>query len=390
MPDSRTGQRRAETLPGSKGGEVGRQWSGGTTAGAAATGQRHDGKALERRRVTIREIAEEAGASKSAVSLVLNGQPGVGEELRRRILEITEQLGWRPNAHARALSSARAYTVGLVVAREPEVLAEDPFFPRFLAGVETALSARGYSLSLAVVTGGRGAEREAYRRMAQARAADGVLLIDLQPEDTRFELVRQLSLPAVAVGTPVGPCPLPWLAPDETDVLVEAMQLIATAGHKRVAHVGGDTRFVHSHRRRSLWKAACSVAGLRAGPSVPGDFNARGGYLATRKLLSRVPPPTAIFYSNDLMAIGGLNAASEMGVRVPSELSVIGFDDVPLAAHLTPALTTVNQYVTDWGKAATHALLTLIEGGEWETPTMRKPDLMVRSSTGPAPRSTRA
>lgn len=360
--------------------------AGGSSDDAPATALRpgrHPRKGRDR--VTIREIATQVGASKSAVSLVLNGQPGVGEDLRQRVLAVTTQLGWRPNAHARALSSARASTVGLVVARQPEVLAEDPFFPRFVAGAEMALSARGYTLSLAVVTRGNDAEHEVYRRMAQAHAADGVLLLDLQPQDSRFDLVQQLGLPAVAVGTPVGPCPLPWLAPDETDAVAEAMRLLADLGHRRVAHVAGDLRFVHAQRRQDLWRAACSAAGLRPGPSISGSFNIPGGQAATRKLLSRAKPPTAIFYGNDLMAIGGMNAAAELGVRVPDDLSVIGFDDGPLAAHLAPPLTSVNQYVTDWGRVATDALLSLIEKGKWEKPALKQPTMMARASTGPAP-----
>lgn len=362
---------------------------GGDRSARLGQGGVHAGPEGPRRRLTIREIAQKVGASKSAVSLVLNGRPGVGDELRQRILAVTNEVGWRPNAHARALSSARAHTIGLVLARAPEVLAEDPFFPRFVAGAEMSLSGLGYTLTLGVVGNEPEAEHAVYRRMAQAGAVDGVFLLDLRPQDARCRLVPELGLPALVIGWPLGPIPLPWLAPDESEVVAEAVRLLAQLGHTLIGHVSGDPRFVHAHARKQLWAQSAQALGLPNGPSAPGYFTLAGGNAATRQLLAQTPRPTAIFYANDLMAIGGMTAASEAGLRVPEDLSIVGFDDGPLAGHLLPPLTTVNLSVTEWGELATTALIGLVEGLPWRPPALPVPRFVVRASTGPVPRAPR-
>ena len=148
-------------------------------------------------RPTITDVATAAGVSKGAVSFALNGRPGISEETRRRILATAEDLGWTPSARARALSNSRSHAVGLVVARAPEVLSVDAFFPAFIAGLETALSARGHALLLQV------AEHDdlvAYRRLAQEARVDGVLLTDLRVDDERPALLEELGLPCVLIG----------------------------------------------------------------------------------------------------------------------------------------------------------------------------------------------
>lgn len=337
------------------------------------------------KRVTIRDIAARAGASRSAVSIVLNGQPGVGEDMRRRVLATAEELGWRPNAFARALSKARASAIGLVIARSPELLAEDPFFARFVAGVELASSKRDYALTLRVVPDDAEAEAAAYRRFAQSGLVDGVFLLDLRPNDSRITLVESLRLPAVAIGRPIGACSVPWLAPDESAAVDEALDLLLALGHRNIAHVSGDRSFVHGHRRARLWRDHLRRAGVTPGRSLTGSFTAAGGAAATRRLLLSDPRPTAIFYANDLMAIGGINAAAELGLRVPDQLSVVGFDDIPLASHLSPSLTSVRLDVAAWGATAANLLIASIEDAAAEDPALGEAILVTRASTGPAP-----
>src|SRR6478735_6308408 len=152
-------------------------------------------------RPTINDVANAAGVSKGAVSFALNGRPGISPETRRRILETAEQLGWAPSPRARALSVSKALAVGLVIARPPEILRADAFFPSFIAGLETVLSTRGHALLLQVVEHDDAA---AYRRLVQEGRVDGVFVTDLRVDDERPALLDELGLPAVIIGPELG------------------------------------------------------------------------------------------------------------------------------------------------------------------------------------------
>jgi DNA-binding LacI/PurR family transcriptional regulator len=333
------------------------------------------------RRPTIDDVARQAGVSKGAVSFALNGRPGVGHATRARILDAARDLDWRPSTRARALSHSRAFALGLVLSRSPELLAADPFFPHFVAGVETVLAERGYALVLQVVGDDRRAEADSYRRLARDDRVDGVFLTDLRRHDPRLELLVELGLPAVAVGPPAGDCPLPWVAVKDRYGVEQAVAHLVELGHTRIAHVAGAPGYIHSASRRAAWRRALRRAGLTPGPVVAGDFTGPGGAKATRQLLGQPDPPTAIVYSNDLMAIAGMGVAQEAGLEVPRGLSVVGFDDIPLAAHLVPPLTTVRQDALAWGQAAARTLLAVVERQPIPSIQLDLPRLIVRAST---------
>jgi len=339
------------------------------------------GPATPQPRPTITDVARAAGVSEAAVSFALNGRPGVAEDTRRRILELARDIGWSPSARARALSRRRSHALGLVMSRAPELLAADPFFPTFLAGVETALAGVGYSLVLQVVGDDAPAERGAYRRLAQEGRADGVFLTDMRARDTRFELLTELGLPALGVGRPIGRCPFPWIEVNDRAGTRQAVEHLVELGHTRIGHVGGTRGLVHSEHRRAAWQKAMRRAGLSPEAVAVGDFTGIGGAKATSALLALPEPPTAIVYANDLMAIAGASAAIDAGLKLPEELSVIGHDDVPLAAHVTPSLTTVRHDVFGWGETAARSLIALIEGHAPPRSSLDEPVLVVRGST---------
>nr|MBA2599909.1 LacI family DNA-binding transcriptional regulator [Actinomycetota bacterium] len=326
-----------------------------------------------------------AGVSGAAVSFALNDRPGVADTTRARILVAANELGWRPNARARALSHRRAFALGLVMSRPPELLAADPFFAHFLAGVESALAARGYAFLLQVAGSDPDAEAGCYRRLAQEGHVDGVLLTDLRAEDDRFELLKNLGLPAVAVGLPHGDCPFPFVSHDDRPGIRAVVEHLVSLGHQKVAYVDGLPGFVHTASRRESWRSALEFAGLEPGPIVAGDFTGPGGATATTTLLEATERPTAIVYANDLMAIAGMGIALEGGFNVPADLSVTGFDDVALAAHVVPALTTVRQNALEWGRISAETLLAAVEERSSPNVQLDLPALVVRASTGPPP-----
>ncbi len=336
------------------------------------------------RRPTIADVAAHAGVSLGAVSFALNGRPGVGEDTRRRILEAARELGWQPSHRARSLSRSRAFALGLVLARSPELFGADPFFPSFISGVETVLSPRGQSLVLQVVPDVE-AETAGYRRLAGESRVDGVFLSDLRHGDPRVGLLAGLRLPAVTLNRPDVPSPFPAVCLDDRAGIAAAVRHLVELGHTRIAHVSGPSEFLHGTSRRTAWEETLTDAGLRAAPVVESDFSAAGGAAATRTLLDLAEPPTAIVYANDLMAVAGMAAAQERGQTVPDHLSITGFDDTELAAHVHPALTTVRTNAFAWGQVAARAVLDLIDGTDVPDEELAPGELVIRGSTGPAP-----
>jgi DNA-binding LacI/PurR family transcriptional regulator len=329
------------------------------------------------------DVARRAGVSKGAVSFALNDRPGLAPGTRDRILAAASELGWQPSTRARALSRSRAYAVGLVMRRAPELLGADPYFPRFLAGVETTLAERGSALVLQVVADDDQAEAASYRRLAAQGRVDGVFLNDMLVDDHRFALLADLGLPAVAVGTPAGPCPFPAVTLDDRRGVAATVEHLLGLGHRRVGYVGGTEGYVHSSSRRAAWRQALEAAGVAPGPERVADFTGPGGAAATRALLGLADPPTAIVYANDVMAIAGMGVAIGLGLEVPGDLSIAGFDDAPLAAHVAPPLTTVRQDAMAWGRAAAAVLLAVGEGGPAADVALPPATPVFRASTGP-------
>jgi LacI family transcriptional regulator, repressor for deo operon, udp, cdd, tsx, nupC, and nupG len=335
-------------------------------------------------RPTITDVARAAGVSKGAVSFAFNGREGLSADTRARILATARDLGWTPSSRARALSVSRALAMGLVIARPPETLRADPFFPSFIAGVESELSAHGYALLLQVVPQHEG-EQQSYRRLSDEGRVDGVFVTDLYVDDQRPALLAELGLPAVIVGPALHEAYWPAVGVDDGPGIAAAVEHLLGHGHTRIAHVSGPPEMVHGRSRRGAWAATLEAAGLPEGPCVETDFSAEAGAAATRDLLDLADPPTAIVYANDLMAIAGMAVAAARGIDVPGRLSITGYEDTELAAHVQPSLTSVSSDVIGWGKAAARRLLELVYQHAPTDIRLPQPRLVVRGSSGPAP-----
>ncbi len=335
-------------------------------------------------RPTINDVARVAGVSKGAVSFAFNNRAGLAPETRTRIFAAAEELGWTPSSRARALSVSRALAVGLVMARPPETLRADPFFPSFIAGVESELSRHGYALMLQVVPEHEG-EQQTYRRLSDQGRVDGVFVTDLYIDDPRPALLAELALPAVIVGPALPEAYWPSVGVDDGPGIVAAVEHLVALGHTRIAHVSGPSEMVHGRSRRAAWATTLHAAKLPESPCIEADFSAEAGAAATRELLDLGDPPTAIVYANDLMAIAGLAVAVNRGIDVPGRLSITGYEDTELAAHVQPPLTTVRSDVIGWGRAAATRLLELIEQRPATEVQLPAPQLVARGSTGPAP-----
>lgn len=342
-----------------------------------------------RSKVTIGDVARHAGVSKGTVSLAFSGKRPVSEETRTRIFDAAEALNWTASHRARALATSRTGAIGLVVARDPQVLATDAFFSAFISGCEQVLAEHEMGLMLHAVTTTE-AEHEVYGRLAAGRA-DGVILLDVEIEDPRFALVQRLGLPAVVLSArePADgeTADLPTVFTDDSPAVTELVGLMAEAGHTRIAHVAGPAHYVHGRIRREAFSAAMRARGLDDGLVVEGDFTASSGREATARLLDLAAPPTAILYANDMMAIAGLSLARSRGLRVPEDLSLSGYDDSELSAHLSPALTTVSTGAVQRGVLAVTTLLAAIAGEEPGAILADHTTVVPRGSIAPPPRA---
>ncbi|BDI24125.1 LacI family DNA-binding transcriptional regulator [Herbiconiux sp. L3-i23] len=337
------------------------------------------------RKPTILDVARAAGVSKGLVSFALNDRPGVAAGTRQRILDAADELGYRRSIAARSLSTRTSFALGLVVARNPDVIAADPFFPGFISGVEQVLAQRGRALVLSFVPDDE-AEAETYRTLAADQRVDGVFLTDLRTDDFRPALLEQLGLPAVSLGRVDGGGPMAAVTLDDTPGITDAVRHLAGLGHRRIAHVAGPARMLHALHRRDAFLAASAEQGLPGTLVVETDFSAADGAAATAALLDLDDRPTAIVYANDPMAIAGLGVAHRRGLDLPTDLSITGFDDSDIADYIYPALTSVRTRPGQWGEAAAATLLQLVDHGAAPDLDLPPAGLVVRNSTAP-PRS---
>jgi len=335
-------------------------------------------EAHRRRRPTIADVAKRAGVSPAAVSFAVNGRPGVGEDTRARILETAKELGWHPSASARALTEARARTIGLVLARQTEELEADSFFVRFLAGIERKLAAADYALLLHLVPVS-GAEKTlgAYERLAAGGRVDGFLLTDPELEDPRLHLLEAAGLPVVVAGRLEPGSPFPWVETDHDTGMVEAVEHLVSLGHERIGFLGGGESYEHVQRRLRRWRESVEAAGLTPGPVVHASGDSATA--ATAILDGR---PTAVACTSDTLALALIAEARARGLAVPKDVSVTGFDDSVLAALSSPALTSVRVDYAEFGAAAAAALLARIDGDELPAYEPSRPVLEIRASTG--------
>jgi DNA-binding LacI/PurR family transcriptional regulator len=277
--------------------------------------------------------------------------------------------------------TVQASSVGLVLRRSPRTLGIDPFYSEIIAGMEGVLGERGYSVLLQVVPD-LDAELATYERWAGLGTVAGVLLSDLVEEDVRADRLRALGLAAVVLGEPASSEPVTSVRVDNYGAMRDAVHALTRLGHRRIGRVSGPLSLLHSKARASAFDSAVREAGAE-GSIVEGDYTESSGAVATRALLAAATPPTAIVYDNDMMAVGGLAVAQELGIPVPEQLSLLAWDDSTFCRLAVPPLSAMSHDVHELGQLAGVALLALLGGGRVPSREAPLPHFIPRGTTAP-------
>ena len=332
------------------------------------------------------DVARLAGVSQKTVSRVMNDEPYVSDDVRRRVLAAAEELGYRSNNAARALASGRTRSIGVVT------LGTALYGPAsLLMGVERAVRDTGYALRVVNTMEGETAGIAGAVNSLLDQGVDGIVISEPIDEEDGTDLSARVDVPVLVLGAPP-----PFAAPHVVTAGIVSSQMARAAtehllelGHTTVHHLAGPQRWYSARDRLDGWRTALAVHGRAQPPVVEGDWSAASGYAAGRELAAD-PDVTAVFAANDDMAIGLIRALTEAGRRVPEDISVVGFDDIPVAAYVTPPLTTVRQPFDAMAQDGLKLLVHAIENPQAHPLPMTDPpvELVVRSSSAPPPRKT--
>lgn len=328
-------------------------------------------------KITIRDVATHAGVSYQTVSRVLNDRPDVSDETRQRVKQVIAELGYRPNRAAKSLAGRESKVLGAIVR------GFSYFGPaQLVAEAEHAASQGGYDLLVDNVPDASEEQIGLAIDQMDSWAVDGIL-ININVPDSVLQRVAHIPIvqTEIRIGTTV-----PSVYVDQAHGVKQAVEYLIDLGHTKFAEISGPYDWVVSTLRHKTWQETLSQHGMMAGPSIEGNWSVDGGYRAAQHLLALEDDFTALIVGNDEMAIGAIHALEDHGFEVPHDVSVVGMDDIPLAAHIRPPLTTIRQDFKGFGSEAIKYLLERIKNPDSE-PEQRGvlPELIVRESTAPPP-----
>lgn len=333
---------------------------------------------MEKLNVTIADVAELAQVSKMSVSRVLNGQTGVSEKTRQRILQAVEELGYEPSVRSRVAGS------NLIALLIPDITTT--YMGEILRGISGAAERLNYGLMLYTQGSVNHAQRtNYYLSLLNNVLVDGVLMVVPHDYEVIVRDIKEHDLTYVIVDHHNGTGNEPSVTATNRKGVRDAMRHLLALGHRRIGFITGRMDMVCSHDRLQGYREGLAEVGLEYDPELirEGDFMQPTGFRQAQSLLQLPEPPTAIFASNDVMAFGVMDAAKAAGLTVGRDISIIGFDDIPMASQVYPALTTVRQPLAGMGEAALDMLVTLLQGRTVLNPRQELPtELIIRQSTG--------
>ena len=353
-------------------------------AGKKRIGAQREGATPER--MDIRTVARLANVSIATVSRTMNRVPTVNPKLAKRVWEVIDKLDYFPNTQARALVSGRSRLFGLIVSE-----ITNPFFPELIQGFEDIAVEHGYEILVSSTSHDPKKMSHCIRRMLE-RKVEGVAVMTFGIEEPLLEQLAKRKVPMVFIDVAPERPGISLLRVDYHHGIRQGVQHLAALGHRDIAFISGPKSLHSAQSRSAAFSKSLKECGLSPNPVwiIEGDHTLEGGVATMERLLKMKPLPTAVMCSNDMTAIGVLHELYRAGLRVPDDFSVIGFDDIHIAAVTIPPLTTVQMSRFDLARSAFNALRAHVEATE-ESETKREyriqTDLIVRESTG-FPRGT--
>lgn len=334
--------------------------------------------------VTLKDIADEIGVSVTTVSRGLAGYSDVAEETRERIRRVASDLGYFPNLTARRLQKRQTDTLGFIMPTFGPRFS-DPFFSEFIAGIGTGAAEHDYDLLVSTHAPDSENELLAYKRAVRGGWVDGLIVVRTRENDARIKLLCENRFPFVAFGRTNCEVDFPYVDEDGAAGMRSLVQHFIDLGHRRIAFIAPPPGLMFGRYRLLGYSETMAQNGLTIDPGwvVQGDMTQHGGADTVESLLQLAPRPTAIICSNDLMAIGAMNRIQQSGLRVGNDIAVGGFDDIPLAAYVSPPLTTLHQPIYDIGRRTCAMLISTLNGRTpAESHVLLTPSLVVRASSG--------
>jgi LacI family transcriptional regulator len=331
--------------------------------------------------MNLKRIAQLAGTSPATVSRVLNNHPDVRETTRKRVLDVIQQANYRPNAAARSLAAGQTRVLGLVVLRNAARLFSEPYFPMLILGISSACNARDHSVMLWLAEPEH--ERQTIGRLTRGGLIDGVVVSTMQVDDPLVTAIKNDGLPFILIGRSPHDAEISYVDVENYQGARAAVEHLWRQGRRRIATITGPLDIVSARDRHDGYQDTITERSGAVEPMLiaEGDYGEISGYYAMQQLLPQ--QPDAVFAANDGMALGALRAISQAGLRVPDDIALVGFDDVPFAAQCTPPLTTIRQPIEQAGAMAVEILIDLIENPGLAPKRIVLPtELVVRQSCG--------
>ena len=328
-------------------------------------------------RITIKDVAREAGVSHMTVSRVINKKTNISEKTRFRVLEAIRKLGYKPNTIARSLVMKETRLIGMIV---PDI--DNPFFSAMVRGTEKLTCDNEYNTILGD-TGGLVKNEERYLDLMVQRMVDGVVLAAPRMDESLLERYREM-IPIVVLDRHMENTGITHVWANNVEGVQLGMDHLIELGHRRIGFITGPQNVQVSLMREEGYRKSLQNHGIPFNSEIvlQGDYLFDSGYRSLDKFFSLPYPPTGIFCSNDIMALGLLKRAKEKNIRIPEDLSVVGFDNIGLASLISPPLTTVHHPIIEMGKTGITLLLNRIMNNLNEVDEVRmKNDLVVREST---------
>jgi|YelNatPaOPRAMG01_1025707.scaffolds.fasta_scaffold07711_9 DNA-binding LacI/PurR family transcriptional regulator len=321
---------------------------------------------MEKKTIKLRDIAEKAGVSIATASRVINGAGNVSEEIKKRVLKVTEELGYRPNAIARSLATRKTGNIGVLISKVINPLPLDPFYSVIFQSIENTLKEEGYNVVFSAVSN----DNDRYRILSENKV-DGFILLGCEIEKELIISLKKENFPIVLVDNHIDEIKVDSVVIDNEDGAKELVEHLITLGHTKIGYICETLNNLSFYERFLGYRKALEKYNIEYSPKFiqEGGRGAQGGYMGMLKLLEGSELPTAIFAGNDTTAIGVMKAAIEKGLKVPENIAIAGFDGLEIYSHIHPSLTTMRVYKRGMGKIAARLLIETIK--EPLRPTLR-------------------